>query len=89
MLWDYDGGGNHRRSRHRNSPREFGIGMQDEVRGRRRVPQDIDFVVLRGPVRSDTRTMSCKRIVHMQMHGDGCRFVFEIFAGVNVVKGRL
>lgn len=61
---------------------------EHHVRGRRCIPQDIDFIVIRR-MWSDERTMSCKRLVHMQMYGSGCRLVFELFPRVNVVKRRL
>ena len=63
--------------------------MKHEVRGSRCAPQDIDFIILRGGVSSDTRTVPRKRLVHVKMDGNGRRFVFEIIAGVNVVEGRL
>jgi hypothetical protein len=62
--------------------------MKHHVRGRGGVPQDIDLIVIRG-MRSDERPVSCKILVHMQMHRSGCRLVFELFPQVNVVKRRL
>ena len=59
------------------------------TRGRRGAPQHIDFVVFRGRVSGDTRTVSRKRLMHMQMHGSGHRLALKIFPRVNVVKRRL
>ena len=61
--------------------------MKHHVRGRRDAPQDIDFIVI-GRTRTDEGTVSCQRLVHMQMHRRGRRLVFELFR-VNVVKRRL
>jgi hypothetical protein len=61
---------------------------ENHASGRCCVPQDIDFVVIRG-VRSNERTVSCKHLVHMQMRRCGGRLVLELFPRVNVVKRRL
>jgi hypothetical protein len=62
--------------------------MKHHARRSRGAPQDIDFIVIRR-MRSDERTVPCKCLVCMQMHGRGRRLVFELFPRVNVVKRRL
>jgi len=58
---------------------------QHQVRGRRCVPQDIDFIVI-CRTWSEKCTVTRKRLMHMQMHRGGCRLVFELFSRMNVVK---
>lgn len=89
MLGYYDRGGSHGWSRYGQAPGEFGIGMKHEACRCCSAPQDIDFVILNGPISSHARSVTRQRVVHMQMYGNGCRRVFEIFARVNVVKRRL
>lgn len=81
--------GNKRRSRRGHPFAQIGIRVNErQVRGPRGIPQDIDFVVIRR-MRSDERTVSCKRLMHMQMHRSGCRLVLQFFPRVDVVKRRL
>jgi hypothetical protein len=68
---------------------QLGAGVnQHHVRGRRCVPQDIDFVIIRR-MRCDEWTLSGERLVNMQMYGSGCRLVLQHFPGMNVVERRL
>jgi len=86
MPWYQDRGESRRGSGNVYAFSQLGAGVnQHHVRGRRCIPQDIDFIIIRR-MRSDERTMSCKRLVSMQMYGSECRLVFQLFPGVNVVE---
>jgi hypothetical protein len=89
MPWYEDRVGRKRGSRHEYAFGRRGIRMnENHVRGGRGIPLDIDLIVIRR-MRSDERTVPCKGLMHMQMHGSGYRLVFELFPRVNVVKRRL
>lgn len=62
--------------------------MNHQARGRRCVPLDIDFIVIRR-MRSDEWAVSCKRPMHMQVHGSGYGLMLRLFSEMNVVKRRL
>ena len=89
MPWNYDGRGGNRRSRYSHAPGRFCIGMQYNVRRRRSVPQDVDFLILDGRILGDTAIVAGKRRVLVQVYGRGRHLVFEVFARMNVVKRRL
>jgi len=60
--------------------------MKHDIRGRRRIPGDIDFIVIRR-VGTDGRTVRCKRIMRMKMHRTS-RPMLELFR-MNMAKRRL
>ena len=89
MLWNYNRRGGNRRSRHIHAPGRFGIGMQYKVRGRRSVPQDVDFLILGGRILSETEILAGKRRVLVHVYKRRRHLVFEVFTRMNVVKRRL
>ena len=86
MLRDYDRGRYTRRCRQGTSNFQIRIRMKNHAGGYRGAPQNIDLIVLSRGITSDTRTVGGKCRVLMQMHRHGHGFVFEVFAGMNVVK---
>ena len=89
MLWNYDRRGGNRRGRYNHTPGQLGIGMQYEVRGRRGVPQNVDFIILDGRILGKTDIFAGKRRVLMHVYQSRRHLVFEVFTRMNVVKRRL
>ena len=89
MLWNYDRRGGNRRSWHIHARGRLCIGMQYKVRGRRGVPQNVDFIILYGRILGDTEIVAGKRRVLVHVYQRGRHLVFEVFTRMNVVKRRL
>ena len=89
MLWNYDRRRRDRRSRYIHAPGRFSVGMQDKVRGRRCVPQYVDFIILGRRILGDPGITAGKRRVLVHVYKRGGHLVFEVFTRMNVVKRRL
>jgi hypothetical protein len=89
MLWNYDRRGGNRGGRHSHATGQFGIRMQYKVRGRRSVPQDVDFIILDGRILGEMDIFAGKRRVLVHVYKRRRHLVFEVFTRMNVVKRRL
>ena len=89
MPWNYDRCRRDRRSWYIHAPGRFGIGMKDKVRGRRCVPQYVDFIILGRRILGDTGITAGKRRVLVDVNERRSHLVFEVFTRMNVVKRRL
>jgi hypothetical protein len=89
MLWNYDRRGRNRRSWHIHARGRLCIGMQYKVRGRRSVPQDVDFIILGGRILGEMDIFAGKGRVLVHVYQRRRHLVFEVLTRMNVIKRRL